>query len=173
MDGQTVHPTSRFDCVALFESPSGNLFTSHQPFSSNDSPEKLVIDILKTHKEHVGRWKRVFYRGILLKKPVVSIAKISRATLQTSSRGQEQFWIQSKVYDATLTSAIRNPAVLRNVDLATFCHEYKDVVVDAGGSTPQAAILIHLVNDPTASKVVGAMGSVISITLGLVGAFVL
>lgn len=78
MNGQTVHTTSRFDCIALFESPSGNLLTSHHPFSADDSPEKLVIDILKTYKEHVGRWKRVFHRGILLKKPIVSIAKISR-----------------------------------------------------------------------------------------------
>jgi hypothetical protein len=87
--------------------------------------------------------------------------------------GEERFFIQSKVYDPTLTSAIRNPAILRNIDRDSFFRDYKDVIVEADGPGPQAAILIHLVTDPTASKAFGIVGSVVSVTLGLVGAFVL
>lgn len=83
-----------------------------------------------------------------------------------------QLLIQKKVDDPTLTSAIRDPTVLRNVDRDAFCHEYKAIFPQEGEPASQTALLVHQVNNPTASKVVGIAGSVFSVTLALLGAFV-
>ncbi|KAM0350595.1 hypothetical protein ACHAPU_003080 [Fusarium lateritium] len=166
------HTTTNLVCTILFEFPAKKLDHSHRYLVANDDPEELAIHIRKFCKEHVSRSKRVFHRGILLKKPVVSIAKLSKVTtLQNTD--QKQLFVQSKVHDPTLTSALRNPAILRNVDSDIFFHVYKDVITEVDGPAPEAVILIHLVNDPTASKVLGIAGSVVSVTLGLVGAFVI
>jgi hypothetical protein len=63
---------------------------------------------------------------------------------------------------------------LRSFGRGAFCQNYKDIFAEAEqpASLPQAALLIHLVDDPTASKVVGIAGSVFSVTLALLGAFV-
>ncbi|KAJ4024647.1 hypothetical protein NW752_003210 [Fusarium irregulare] len=81
--------------------------------------------------------------------------------------------IQNKVHDATLCSAIQDPSILRNVGREAFYGQYKNIFARPGESVPQCAILVHQVNDPTASKVIGIAGSAFSITLGLVSAFVL
>ncbi|KAF4998907.1 hypothetical protein FGRMN_2838 [Fusarium graminum] len=167
-----VETPASFVCTVLSEFPIKKPNHSYHYLAANDNPEKLATDIRKAYKEHVGRFNRVFHRSILLKKPVVSIAKLSKVTtLQNTD--QKQVFVQSKVYDSTLTSALQDPAILRNVDIETFLHEYKDVLGEIDGTTPQAAILIHLVNDPTASKIIGIAGSAVSVTLGLVGAFML
>ncbi|KAF4449501.1 hypothetical protein F53441_7236 [Fusarium austroafricanum] len=157
--------------ISLFESATEKLHGSYRSVPENQDPEVLVTGLVNAYKRHTGRFKRIFYQAILLKKPVVSIAKLSRVTARRSVTGQDHFIVQEEVYDPTLTAAMRDPTVLRNVDRDNFYREYKDVLVEVGGPTPQAAILIHLVNDLNAAKVLGIVGSAISITVSLVGAF--
>lgn len=63
--------------IVVFESPTGSLHATHLTFAEDDHPEKLAIDIAGAYKQHVNRFKRVLYRGILLKKPVVSVVDLS------------------------------------------------------------------------------------------------
>ncbi|KAF4964053.1 hypothetical protein FSARC_8002 [Fusarium sarcochroum] len=157
--------------MCLFESATEKLYISYHSYFEGQDPEDLAVDLVTTYKRHTGRFKRTLYRGILLKKPVVSIAKLSRVTnARHSTAGEDHFFVQEKVYDPTLTAAIRDPTILRNVDRDSFYREYKDVMVKADAPAPHAAILIHYVNDPTAAKVFSIVGTVISITAGLVGA---
>ncbi|KAM0548060.1 hypothetical protein ACHAPJ_010118 [Fusarium lateritium] len=158
--------------ICLFESATEKLHSSYRSYPENWDPEDLAIDLAHAYKRHAGRFKRIFYRGILLRKPVVSIAKLSRVVnARRSTASEDHFFVQEEVYDPTLTAAIRDPTVLRNFDRDSFYREYRDVMVEAGGPAPHAAILIHLVHDPTAARVFSIVGSVISITGGLVGAF--
>ncbi|KAF5011825.1 hypothetical protein FDECE_2115 [Fusarium decemcellulare] len=158
--------------ISLFESATEKLHSSYRSVPESRDLEDLAVDLVNAYKRHTGRFKRIFYRGVLLKKPVVSIAKLSRITnARRGVTGEDHFFIQEEVYDPTLTAAMRDTTVLRNVDRDSFYREYKDVMVEVGGPAPRAAILIHLVNDPTAAKVVSILGSVISITVGCVGAF--
>ncbi|KAH7191782.1 uncharacterized protein B0J16DRAFT_379671 [Fusarium flagelliforme] len=160
--------------MVLFESPTKNVHASYFFFSDNDSPEKWAVDIASAYKQHVNRFKRILYRGILLKKPTVSIVKMTGVTDVSLISGHgHQFLIQNKVHDPTLSFAIRKPAVLRGVERDAFCREYNNVFFDPDDLAPQSALLIHHINDPTASRVLGVAGSVFSITLGLVGALVL
>ncbi|RFN47632.1 hypothetical protein FIE12Z_8089 [Fusarium flagelliforme] len=160
--------------TVLFESTTGALHATHLTFADDDSPEKLAIEIAGAYKQHVNRLKRVLYRGVLLKKPVVSIVTLSDVTdVSLIYHTEQQFFLQNKVHDPTLSSAIRKPAVLRCVNRDAFCRQYKNVFLEADDAVPQSAILIHQINDPTASKIVGIAGSIFSITLGLVSAFVL
>jgi hypothetical protein len=63
--------------TVLFESATGTLHATHLTFAEGDGPEKLAVDIATAYKQHVSRFKRTFYRGILLKKPIVSVVKLS------------------------------------------------------------------------------------------------
>jgi hypothetical protein len=67
--------------VVIFESPNGNLDATHLTFAEDDHPETLALDIVSAYKQHVNRFKRALYRGILLKKPVVSIVTLSGVSL--------------------------------------------------------------------------------------------
>ncbi|RBR26172.1 uncharacterized protein FIESC28_01063 [Fusarium coffeatum] len=167
------HTYRNFTFIVLFESPTRKVHVSYHTFAEIDNPEKLIVDVSNAYKQHISRFKRVLYRGVLLKKPTVSIVKLSSVTnLPSVSGGVQQLLIQNKVDDPTLTSAIRDPTVLCNVDRDAFCQEYKAIFAEDGEPVAQTALLIHQVNDPTASKVVGMAGSVFSVTLALLGAFV-
>jgi len=63
--------------IVVFESPTGSLHATHLTFAEDDHPEKLVIDIDVAYKQHVNRFERLLYRGILFKKPVVSVVNLS------------------------------------------------------------------------------------------------
>ncbi|KAM0429655.1 hypothetical protein ACHAPT_006261 [Fusarium lateritium] len=160
--------------MVLFESALGKLHTVYRPVPEGQEPEDFAADLANAYKQHVGQLKHIFHRGALLKKPVASIAKLCKITnARPSITGEGHFLIQEEVYDPTLTAAMRDLGVLRNVDRDSFFAEYKDVMAEAGGPAPGAAIFIHLVDDPAAAKIFSIVGSVVSITVGLVGAFVM
>ncbi|KAI1056654.1 hypothetical protein LB507_001480 [Fusarium sp. FIESC RH6] len=183
---------NRLTYIALFESSTRNVHVSYRTLAENEDPEKLAADLSNAYKQHVKPFKRFIYRGVLMKKPKVSIVKLSGviqyfilnstipssnflsqvANLPPASGSVHQLLIQKRVDDPTMTSAIRDPTVLRNVDREAFCQEYKAIFVEDGELVAQSALLIHHVNDPTASKVIGIAGSIFSVTLALLGAFV-
>ncbi|OWT42817.1 hypothetical protein VFPPC_17990 [Pochonia chlamydosporia 170] len=142
MDMDT-QPNTKATYVALFESATGNLHTSYRSIPEGQDPEDFATDLINAYKQHTRRYKRIFYRGVLLKKPVVSVAKLSKASSHSSSSsitnacpsitGEDHFFVQEEVYDPSLTAAMHNTAILRNVDHDSFFEEYKDVMVVAGG----------------------------------------
>ncbi|EEU37937.1 uncharacterized protein NECHADRAFT_54681 [Fusarium vanettenii 77-13-4] len=182
----TPHPQVNY--IFLFESATGMLYSSYRSVPEGQDPEDFAADLVNAYKQHTNHLKHIFYRGVLFKKPLVSIAKLSEAgrpfptplvpdvaphgpLRQIPNLGAGHLFVQDHVYDATLTAAMKNATVLRNIDRDTFYEMYDEVVVKAGDSTPRAAILMHLEDDRAASGVFRIASSIVSITMGLVGFF--
>ncbi|KAI8720020.1 hypothetical protein NCS52_00446300 [Fusarium sp. LHS14.1] len=186
-------PHSEVHYIFLFESATGMLYASYRSVPEGQTPEDFAADIANAYKQHTNHLKHIFYRGILFKKPFVSIAKLSEEgrpsstplvpdiaphgplrqipNLGAGALAEGHLFVQDHVHDATLTAAMKNATVLRNIDRDTFYEKYDEVIVKAGDPTPRAAILIHLEDDRAASGVFRVISSVVSITIGLVGFF--
>lgn len=67
--------------IALIESPTKQVHASYHTFAEDENPEKLVADISNAYKQHISRFKRILYRGVLLKKTTVSIVKLSTVNI--------------------------------------------------------------------------------------------
>ncbi|KAK7418207.1 hypothetical protein QQZ08_011360 [Neonectria magnoliae] len=76
-------------------------------------------------------------------------------------------WIVVQIEDATIRCtgavSVNNTTILHNLDRDSFCAEYKEVMVEAGGPALRSTILIHLENDPAAAKVFKIVSSVPSL----------
>lgn len=58
--------------------------------------------------------------------------------------------IKGSIEDQTLTSALRDPSILSDIDPQSFFEEYKALTAGTDGrNTPAAAIMIHLARDDT------------------------
>ncbi|KAL2694898.1 hypothetical protein Neosp_001487 [[Neocosmospora] mangrovei] len=186
-------PRPEINYIYLFESATGMLHASYRSVPEGQPPEDFAADIVDAYKQHTNHLKRIFYRGVLFKKPLVSIAKLTEVdrpslaplvpdvaphgplrqipNLSASALAEGYLFVQDHVKDPTLTAAMNDATVLRNIDRDSFYAKYDEVFVKAGDLTPRAAILIHLEDNRAASGVFRVVSSAISITLGLVGLF--
>ena len=66
----------------LFSShPRKKVHAFYHTFAEDEDPGELVADISNAYKQHISRFKRIFYRSALLKKPTVSIVKLSSVNI--------------------------------------------------------------------------------------------
>ena len=70
--------------IVFFESPNRKVSFSYHTFVRDEDPEQLAADLCNAYKQHANRFKRVLYRGVLLKKPTVSIVKLSGVIILNS-----------------------------------------------------------------------------------------
>ncbi|KAM0367607.1 hypothetical protein ACHAPZ_009533 [Fusarium culmorum] len=160
--------------LLLFKSLSGKTHVLNVSISESEDPEAFARSLAKAFKLHFNGFKRVLYRGILLKKPVVSLVKLSQITdMHPTDGGENRIFIEEKVLDHTLTAALRKPSILRGVERGRFYQGYTHTVVGTDGTVPDAAILIHFVNDPSALTMVRIIATLISVGIGIGGDFVM
>lgn len=67
--------------LLLFKSLSGKTHVLNVSISESEDPEAFARSLAKAFKLHFNGFKRVLYRGILLKKPVVSLVKLSQVSI--------------------------------------------------------------------------------------------
>ncbi|UZP38266.1 hypothetical protein NXS19_006082 [Fusarium pseudograminearum] len=158
--------------LLFFKSLSGKTHTLNISISEGEDPEAFALSLAKAFKLHFNGFKRVLYRGILLKKPVVSLVKFSQITdTHPIDGGENRIFIQEEVLNHTLTAALRKPSILRGVERGRFYQGYSHTIVGTDGTVPEAAILIHFVTDPSALTMVRIIATVISVGIGLGGDF--
>jgi hypothetical protein len=184
-------PQDQAYCLVLLKSHTGKMEKVYIAVLEGQTPEDFMEAVANAYKTHIDKAKRLFYRCVLLKRAVISTATLFKASTPlfplpsqiplSSSNPSHQInnlglgtapghdlVIKDYVHDHTLTSALREPAMLSGVDPDSFFDKYKDIIVDAGSiNTPSAAILIYLEDDPVAAKICGILCSVISLAAGL------
>lgn len=77
------------------------------------------------------------------------------------SNREGQLVIKGSIEDQTLTSALRDPSILGNIDPESFFEEYNELTADTDGrNAPAAAIMVHLARDDTvAARAAGGIAA--------------
>ncbi|KAI0444840.1 hypothetical protein F4803DRAFT_548668 [Xylaria telfairii] len=156
-------------CLILIESYTGKLEAVYLPILDNASPEAFMAAQAWAYRTHVPNAKRLFYRCVLFKKTAIT-------SLPTIAAAAEEplVFVTGYARDTILTDALRKPSILRGADCAGFWKQYESVVVDTEHNEhPKAAVLIHLEDDPVATRVFRIMGSAISLAAAIAAHFVL
>ncbi|KAK7721709.1 hypothetical protein SLS63_009492 [Diaporthe eres] len=148
--------------LLLLQSSTGKLSDILLPVPEDLDPESFVKAILAAYKLEFGKAKRLYYRCVLLKKPAVSIVTLAKASTLLGSNRRGQLVIKSSIEDQTLTSAMRDPSILANIDPKSFFEEYNALTADTDGrNAPAAAIMVHLARDDTvAARAAGGIAAV-------------
>ncbi|KAI7781593.1 hypothetical protein LA080_014626 [Diaporthe eres] len=127
--------------LLLLQSSTGKLSDTLLPVPEDLDPESFVKAILAAYKLEFGKAKRLYYR--------------------LGSNREGQLVIKGSIEDHILTSALRDPSILGNIDPESFFEEYNALTADTDGrNAPAAAIMVHLARDDTvAARAVGGIAA--------------
>ncbi|KAH8166192.1 hypothetical protein CIB48_g2046 [Xylaria polymorpha] len=146
-------------CLILIESYTGKLEAVYLPILDNESPEAFIAAQAQAYRTHVPQCQASFITSL---PPTATVA------------GEPLVFVTGYARDTILTDALRKPNILRGADRAGFWKQYESVIVNTEhNEQPKAAMLIHLEDDPVATRVFRIVGSAISLAAAIAAHFVL
>lgn len=172
--------------LILIQSTTGKLSYMLLAVPDDLDPESFAKTIVAAYKLEFSKFRRLYYRCVLLKKPVVSIVSLGKASslsffstfdfavltrckkiltncpqttnFTSGSNLRDKLVIKASVEDQTLTSAMKCSSVLGKINPESFFGKYEAATTDEDGNAPEKAIMIHLArDDKLAARVTGAI----------------